>query len=232
MIARACAAVLLASCGGAGSPSAVDAGSADAAVVALADFPSRLVVAECTAAFACCTPAEAAQRFSYLSPPPMTEAECESRLSAFVASIPGLTADEQAIADGRLSYDGECAARVVSQLATVACSQFVPTDGYAPVCFPFTGHVANGSPCTLEEECASRYCEGNDPNGAGHLTGACKDMPGAGAPCPDSMCGPGLYCDVSCKPLEENGASCTFESDCQSGYCDVTCMDSPICNGL
>jgi hypothetical protein len=135
-----------------------------------------------------------------------------------------------AIRAGRLDYNGQRAKDCEDALGVVSCDVTsrearVPP---APCIEMFHGKIADGDPCSFDEECASSRC--NLPICAEGVccVGACGTSrpPGRrGDPCDrTSECVDG-YCaaDMTCQPLGTIGQSCMNDSEC--GY-DLACLQA------
>ncbi len=133
-----------------------------------------------------------------------------------------------------VKYDGEAAASCVDSVASTSCafSGFYLKDPCAKV---FTGTVATGGACFINEECAGvgSVCNQTDPNCDASTTccpGTCAagatKMPVGGHCTGSADCQDGLYCSTAtsvCKtPVAQSGAACD-ELD--------GCADPMYCNG-
>jgi hypothetical protein len=136
-----------------------------------------------------------------------------------------------AVADGTVIYDGEAAAKCVDELAMQMCvfPGFHVDTACADV---FTGTVATGGACFVDQQCAGGgACRQNDSGCDTRTTcciGTCMGSlteSALGGQCGDSMhyCSPETYCaGTTCAaPITQAGAAC--------GALDA-CANPMICN--
>lgn len=137
-----------------------------------------------------------------------------------------------AIAAGKVNYDGAKAAECLALMSAARCSDFENNDddARAQACDAvFTGTAANGAGCFEDQECATRgaRCDITTPGQCG--AGTCDDPTPTLFDCSlDSNCEPGSYCvadttggNPKCQN-GENNAPCDNEYDCDSAFwCDT-----------
>ena len=189
----------------------------------LAGLPKAYARVECGRVFACC---DAAERDDVLlfDPAPATQAECEARYESFFGAV---AVDlRKGIEAGRIVYDEARADTCFTKAEAAACADFFGSHFFDedPDCEAmFQGTVALGGGCLGDDECEDpgASCAG----ASGTELGTCKAPPGAGEPCQNGLCGPGLTCRLDegmlkCVAPTADGAACDLDIDCQSGYCD------------
>jgi len=212
---------LLAACGGSSG-------------VSLDDAPGQFAHAACAKMFACCDGADRAALFGENAPADV--ADCEQKLGLFTAVYFGqLRSSQQA---GRGSYDGGKAGACVDAIDASSCSEFDPENPSGAACEAFfTGKVADGGDCAIDDDCAAAgsFCK---QGGGSTASGTCTVRPGVGGACTPGECTPGNYCKSGmCAALEADGGECFDASECQSGFCDQSlgvarCGPSPVtCDG-
>ncbi len=184
------------------------------AEIAFADWPARLFDAACAEAVGCGIFAD--------------DATC--RASTRVALDP--LADD--IAQGAVTYDpkaaGACLAELQAHGWLVECTRSTRTALVWPrPCLEmFSGAVATGGRCRIDEECAGKQCA---QSGA---CGVCLPGPGIAAPAGGACvstahCAAGTYCELgnnppSCTNRQPAGAPCGGSDECQAG---TSCQRGP-----
>jgi hypothetical protein len=202
-------------------------GGGDGGSIALANFASEYAKAFCRRVYTCCDDVERAAMPDWGA----TEADCVRAATATLSATNLLAA----VDEGRIVYHGDRARRCLDNIAALSCADwgvgFVMR--YIPECPQIAeGMGAEGAPCTLQEECASRYC-----------SGTCLARSGAGEPCSGPFsCQDGLYCSLSdgtCAAILPIGAtSCTENPACQNYSCPPPAGSEPrtcipaTCNGV
>jgi hypothetical protein len=104
-------------------------------------------------------------------------------------------------AGAKLDFDGEAARECQDALAAQGCDLTSRDVRVAPAACSnmFRGRVADGDPCSFDQECASSRCE----------------LP---------VCAEGVCCIGACGPSRPRGHvgdACDRTSECIDGYCDV-----------
>jgi hypothetical protein len=149
-----------------------------------------------------------------------SEAACETRAAAGYVNA-ALPRYQAAITMGTLSYDGTFAQDCLDAIHASGCAAIT---GRTPdACNAlFTGHVAAGGACAIDEECAGdAYCLADAA-----CPGTCQAFGGPGASCTrDQACQQGLQCsNGNCQTPGGVGASC-------QGMTGVDCNGGLICQG-
>jgi len=101
-----------------------------------------------------------------------------------------------------------------------ACNDIIYAQNTPPACAQPSGPLANGTPCTVNQQCQSSWCGRT----AGQACGACSPPPSAGAPCDDGACLSPLVCSsftLTCGAYVEAGGECDQANLCDSG---LTCV--------
>jgi hypothetical protein len=224
-------AVLLVGCSGGGSGGSIP----------IDNLGNELGQMACSKIFECCTTAEVMQQFmniTYNGQPITTEAQCEGFDEGL---LNGLLVPEykDAIAAGRIKYDGDAARACIDAAANLSCSAYGQLTGHEAVACstPFIiPEVADGGACAQSYECTSNNCDGASNSMA---NGTCKPMPTEGQDC-TQICAQGLYCAYdstamkeTCQPVLPNGTTCAGNEECASKYCNSSmCADRPAtCDG-
>lgn len=155
---------------------------------------------------------------------------------------------------GNTSYDGDMARECMDAMQSLSCEEAFASEAPVLACEEtFTGLLANGTDCTLDEECAGGWCDmsstcpgscsdtvlvgGGCSMGEKCETGAlceggqCILNPGPlnlGDDCVESYreCGYGLWCDWGGNGICENRAGAG--SDCEQ---EDQCEHGLFCNG-
>lgn len=132
-----------------------------------------------------------------------------------------------AVAAGVVRYDGEQAQRCVDSIARQGCDASNLDGDVEPIdCLAmFSGTVAGGAACSINEECSSGTC--NLPSecpSTGCCVGTCRptQAPGkTGDGCGRATdCGEGLVCgrDLSCHIPAGDGSACGSNRECADGF--------------
>jgi hypothetical protein len=201
----ACAALVFSvACG-----STDDAGGGSGRAVPLEELPERYASASCIVARAC---------WGDLLDVLLAGESCESNAETAISDeLAGL---EQAIADGKVEYDGTRAEECFDAVVARGCS-----DAAEPAACTQTidGTVAIGGDCSKSVECkgSETYCKSD-----GTCPGQCAARETAGGSCAgDDECQPGLRCDEESQRCFEPAAAgdrCGggIEPECEAGlYC-------------
>lgn len=126
---------------------------------------------------------------------------------------------------GRLSFDGEAAARCAAALPELAC--FIEFAGLPACQGVFTGNVAVDDACYADEtrffgifadSCRGGLCLGDS------CPQACEALPALGAACLEGRCAPAQYCDADnhCRERIAEGEPCD-DAQCAAGlWCAKT----------
>jgi hypothetical protein len=174
--------------------------------VGLADLPVQLAAAVCDV-FLTCSPV---YRELFVA----SGESCTASLSAqMLEDLPNM---EEAVAAGRVAYDGTLVDECVAQIRAQSCEQL--TDLEQGSCEAMLhGTTALGAPCTLEDECAGNaYCDF-----ALACPGVCTARQSVGGEClSETECDNGLDCVGNrCVAPGGPGATCGNElPGCSSGY--------------
>jgi len=136
-----------------------------------------------------------------------------------------------AIERGTVTYDGTVAEDCIEQSAMVGCDILLAPQ--PAVCAGmFTGTVAPGGACSIDEECMGEaYCAGADCPGS---SGVCTARSEGGGDCEDNaQCQTGLACDDGTCVIPEPtaGLACAGQEDCALDEICVGAMDgaSGVC---
>ena len=134
-----------------------------------------------------------------------------------------------AVNAGNASYDPQLGAQCVSDLRSASCEELLGGGEEPAACQDaVTGLLADNASCTLDEECASGWCDMRNA-----CPGTCASTVADGGSCVDGEhCDSGLLCvDGQCvldPGPAGNGESCE-DRDCAYGlYCDWN-LESPVC---
>jgi hypothetical protein len=194
--------VLVAGCGSADPPAAIEA------------HPAQFAHALCATLFRCCAlPGNREQLARWTGNPP-DQAFCEDTVAQ---SLTGRTSYLQdSLSSGRVGYSEVATRACVTALERIPCQDFAWSSAF-PVtgCWSLTGRVAIGGGCVENFECANGRC-----NLSSGRIGACVGLPAAGDPC-GSVCRTGLVCEGVCVPGGDklSGAACTRGIECRSRSC-------------
>jgi len=191
---------------------------------ALEPVGGEFVVAECGKFFECCADTELE---TVLFPGIRTESQCLNLYGVFLGIA--LVDLHNSSVQGKVQIDPTALQMCLDAFAGQSCSEFAKSASFE--CLDaIKGLVADGSSCTDDNQCTSKYCNESMPN-----QGVCATLPGVGAPC-TSDCAKGLYCDGSmCVAQKALGASCTGTRECAEGRCFgasgmMTC--TLVCDGI
>ncbi len=170
-----CSAAFSVACGGSSS----DADSTEE-VVPLDELPAAFAEAQCSV-IARCIPIYSALVGS--------AEECSEQVTAQVTAA-RFDALEQAVEDGRTTYDAAQARACADALSAVACDE-IDMRSIEACEATFEGTVARGGDCTLDEECeGDSICVFSDA-----CPGTCSGRLAAGENCTDDdRCEDGLVC--------------------------------------
>jgi hypothetical protein len=190
--------------------------------IARANYARESAATFCAKAYSCCNMAELTElelRDGFTG-----EAEC-------VEVVAAQFADSVALTSPSVDFDADAAGDCRDEAEGASCSQFFSGAEVTPACDRvYSGTLADGATCEIDQECASAYCA-FDFEASENV---CATLPGAGAAC-EFRCEDGLACiDGMCSDLLANGAECMSDLDCESGYCATTCADRPTsttCDG-
>jgi hypothetical protein len=119
---------------------------------ALHDSASR----SCKKAFACMSTYPTTTGTTFVAAYGATEAECVSSGSGLVTL--GAQQVQASVDAGRIVYNSSDAQTCIDSIGARTCGQWWGTESYAPLpaCLTaFTGTVADGGACTLDDDCAS-----------------------------------------------------------------------------
>ena len=125
---------------------------------------------------------------------------------------------QQAIDDGRVAYHGDQVAACAADLRSRECAE-LQQRGSGPCEAVFTGTVALGESCSLDEECAGgAFCDFGAT-----CPGTCRELAAEGDECnEDDDCASGLVCsdaDQICEEPAGPGDVCQGgNADCALGY--------------
>src|SRR5690606_31831633 len=103
---------------------------------------------------------------------------CRAYLGSVLAAEPG-TSREALVAEGRIAFDGGAFSRCLAA-ARERCD--VSLVGSEDCRLAFSGTVAPGGACRVDDECDGGFCDGSQ---GGDCEGACQALPAVGEPCPD-----------------------------------------------
>jgi hypothetical protein len=149
------------------------------------------------------------------------ESACESQFA--MPQTTGYSVDE-AIAAGRITYDGDAAQRCLDAFSTSGCGLNAILALSSSLCTKIVhGNVPLGGACKSIIECANSYCQqGTSLNGVPGCDGTCVAYAATGDACNvvGKHCAPTDNCDAvsnTCVTLGQLGASCTSSSSCATG---------------
>ncbi len=196
--------LVVASC----SPANVAGPLADSGVDASADGATSITAACTDRAYAYCTQLETCSttavttRFGNVQTcKKYLEATCESSISA--PSSAATPAQAEACATAEASW---------------ACDDIIHSQNVPPACLAPAGPLANGTPCTVGQQCQTEWCS----RPLGSECGVCAPSPQAGDPCNGGACPSNLSCTAAiCAAYAELGDPCSASSPCDSG---LTCV--------
>jgi hypothetical protein len=129
---------------------------------------------------------------------------------------------EQAVDDGRVTYDGKSAEHCMDAIATVECTDVNvrPVEACEDM---LKGSVAAGGECDIDEECAEGICDTNMM-----CPGECAPLRPAGEECQeDGECASGLVCSELTRLCVQPGA----EGEACGGGIEPQCDGGLACIG-
>ncbi|TDP71902.1 hypothetical protein DFR33_108116 [Bradymonas sediminis] len=230
-----CAAALVGFSSGCGD----DEGS-KAAPVSLESMPQAYSSAVCERIFSCCSAQEITEELNDAAF--STEEEC---LNTFGAQLEkSLQGVQDAVAQGRSSYDSNRAGECISDMRAAACSEglWPGVNPAPPSCdLVFVGLVDMGGDCATTEECREGQCVGaerDETTGMASKMGVCSPLGGLDDPCDwKDDCQDGYFCSYrydpvtqesasSCQVIAEVGEECLQFGCVDGAYCDVDAFDS------
>lgn len=200
-VSVACAALFAGACGGGG--------------VAVEDLDDEVVDAQCESLVSC----------------GLLESVDDCR--ALIAGDIDLGDLLAGVEDGSIEYDGSAAADCLDDLAGASCDPSVEdnrTDN--PACdAAFTGTLADGADCYINEQCQSGNCVAQGTCTEQCCLGACEAAEvdaGIGESCAQVNCADGGYCaDGTCVALVGQGTDCTNDDMCDYGLLCLALNDGP-----
>jgi hypothetical protein len=202
--------------GGGPGPGAIDK--------TLESIGGEFVVAECGKFFDCCVGAELD---TVLFPGIRAESQCLGLFGAFLGV--GLVDLHNSSVQGKVEIDAAALETCLNQFSAQSCQDFAKSASFE--CLDgIKGLLADGTSCTDDNQCTSKWCNESMPN-----QGKCATLPGVGAPCV-SDCAQGLYCDgATCVAQKALGAMCNGTQECAEGRCSgaggmMTC--ALVCDGI
>lgn len=195
------------------------------------EFFSQAALVECKQMLACCDAAELSQRAKELEIPiPTTVNECTRSLAAR-SQKPLDDYLREAIAAGRVAFDGAAAARCIEGAEPENCASKLES---APDCANlWTGAVPLGGACASRAECKTAETSCVFKSDDAEL-GQCMPNSEEGEACDfNRRCATGLVCTSdgeasTCVKLAANGEACAARFDCESYYCDPTGLCAPL----
>jgi hypothetical protein len=154
----------------------------------------------------------------------------ESNNGLITVSDPSLS---EAIAMGRVAFDGNNAAACLAAFSSESCDETMARVSPAACDDVIAGTVGSGGICAIGEECISQVCDVPSCQQAccqGTCVGGTAPAPQpTGAACNgDESCVPGDYCDfqmATCQPYVAAGSACTDSLACAPGY---GCAGTPL----
>ena len=187
----------------------------------------------------------------------VNKARCQSRLqchevesvASCIAAFPTFSAYDivGAVEHGTTIYDGNVAAACVELRRAPRCDSI--RDSKDDACdHVFTGTVADGGDCFVDEECAAAECRQVDTNcdsDTACCPGVClgtgdNETAAIGASCSELDCAPGAYCNAAkvCNAkIATAGAACNDSQacaaplDCRAGVCARLPSSGEACTG-
>jgi len=203
--------------------------SSGGSTVALTDFASESAKATCARIYKCCDATERMGDSTWGA----TEMECVTMQTPVVAT--GVATLQAGVDAGKITYHGDRASKCLANIKALSCDWGITFNRrYVPDCLHvFDGTVANGTACSMDEECMSGFCS---PTG-------CAARAKAGDACTaPTGCEDGLYCPVSagdhCLAAKALGEACEVSTSCQNNSCVIpdgqtagTCGVPMMCNG-
>jgi len=143
------------------------------------------------------------------------------------------------VAGGTIDYDGEAAADCVDDIASMDCDPSHRDKRLLPAsCAPaFTGTLAEGDSCVVDEQCVSGVCVRGGCNMA-CCVGVCAEPAPAraaiGEECVEVACVDSAWCsDGVCVELSSEGTECEDNAECEFGLACYSMSDAtPTCRSL
>jgi hypothetical protein len=145
--------------------------------IPLGDVPAKYAAASCVALAACF--GELAQEF-------MNGEDCNQLLEKRIANG-DFASLQQAVASGKVTYDGTKMQACLDRLSGAGCKLFTERE-FAECVAASDGTIAEGGDCNFDFECKS-----------------------------PAFCKVDAACPGKCAPLQAAGAACTDDDQCQSG---------------
>jgi len=136
-----------------------------------------------------------------------------------------------AVLEGRASYDARAAADLIRQLASVSCEELDSISDSLPDPPVFSGTLATGAACSVNEECQGAAACIGDGTCPGHCSARAKQ----GEACVDSaQCASGLTCHRNvCASRKRSGEACTIADACPGfHYCKDDAEGVSRCQSL
>lgn len=140
-----------------------------------------------------------------------------------VQSDIGLSSQIAGVNAGNIAYDGAAARQCLNAMQTASCDAF-GEGSPDPACDEvWTGLLADGSDCSMDEECVGGWCD----TSAG-CPGQCDVVAELDEDCSSRPCASGLACDYSTDlcivepgPIAQGQACTSTERSCEYGtWCD------------
>lgn len=164
-----------------------------------------------------------------------TQADCRANLS-YEGIDPDLIAG---VDNGSIDYDSGAAKDCLDSISGWDCaSLFGNDDGNESCDNTFTGTIADGAGCFLDEQCVSARCVEPDGCADACCEGTCgPEVADAaiGGDCAEADCVAGAYCDDQdvCAARSAQGETCAWAGECQSGLVCAsgevgTCESPPV----
>lgn len=185
--------------------------------IELGDLTTRIGAAYCDYAARCGTQTALVVGLLHTS-----VSSCGSQTATYLANTQ-FARYQEAIDQGTLAYDANQAATCLSSFQSLSCDPTALSGAPAGCDATFTGLVADGGACSLDEECHS----GSTCVTSGTGCGVCTRTPAIGQPC-TSACARGAYCNGgTCAAQVAAGGACTAPgacvvgTSCTSGTCQA-----------
>jgi Dickkopf N-terminal cysteine-rich region len=139
----------------------------------------------------------------------------------------------EAIAQGRVAFDGDDAAACLSQFSNESCDQTMSRVSPTICNEIVSGTVGSGGMCAIDQECISQACDVPSCEQAccqgTCVGGTAPALQPTGAPCTsDESCVAGDYCDSQadmCAPYVAAGSACADSFACAPGF---GCAGTPL----
>jgi hypothetical protein len=190
---------------GASSPGTTDAGATAASP---AELDRLLAKSECSWRVRCGSLAAA------------EEVACSETAVALLERLPLPFSRQASVAAGRMSFAPAAAQDCAAAAAARGCSLRDLRRAQAVCNDVYRGSVPNGAPCSHDDECTSRFCEGAFDSGG--CSGVCRPARTVGQACVlgGAPCEAGTFCDgapATCTARRQPGARCDSDSACADG---------------